>query len=313
MAAKWQPPMLAQLLRLPEERSTLEDAEWIYERKLDGLRCLATRSDTEVQLWSRNHLSFSARFPRVVSAVSRLQVGDAVLDGEIVAFDEAGRSSFTLLQQPGSDARPVYVVFDVLRLLGEDTSRLALEERLQLLDRLLSSSPSQDVLGVERVSGDPADLLARACRDGWEGLIAKRSGSDYRPGRSPDWRKLKCSASQELVIGGWTDPAGTRTGFGALLVGYYDDGGLVYAGKVGTGFSEESLRSLHAELRARALASSPFVSDVRERGAHWVRPDMVAAVAFTEWTREGKLRHPRFEGLRPDKAASEVRREVRPG
>jgi bifunctional non-homologous end joining protein LigD len=152
-------------------------------------------------------------------------------------------------------------------------------------------------------------LLEEACAKGWEGLIAKRADAVYVPGRSPSWRKLKCLASQEMVIGGWTEPQRSRTGFGALLVGYYDGDKLRYAGKVGTGFTEATLRSLHAELQKGELDTSPFVDPVRERGVHWAKPKLVANIGFSEWTREGRLRHPRFEGLRPDKGPKEVVRE----
>ena len=305
--------MLAQLLRFPDERRVLDDGEWVYERKLDGLRCIATCNGPEVQLWSRNRLSFSTRFPEIVAAVSHLGVDDVTLDGEIVAYDEAGRSSFALLQQSGSSARPVYVVFDVLHLLGNDTRDLPLGERSALVDRLAAGGRADVIATVERVGGDPAQLLDDACRRGWEGLVAKRPHSRYCAGRSPDWRKLKCSASQELVVGGWTDPTGSRTAFGALLVGYFDeDGRLIFAGKVGTGFSEAELRRLQKMLIDRAAAECPFDGPVRVKGSHWVRPELVAAVSFTEWTRDGKLRHPRYEGLRTDKPAHEIRREVPP-
>jgi bifunctional non-homologous end joining protein LigD len=315
MAATWQQPMLAQLLRFPGERRALDDGDWIFERKLDGLRCVATRNGRQVDLWSRNRLSFSARFPSIVSAVARLAVDEVTLDGEIVAFDE-NRTSFALLQQPGHRARPVYVVFDVLHLLGNDTRQLPLTERSALVERLVSgadSSVRESVALVDRLTGDPGSLLDEACRNGWEGLVAKRPSSPYRAGRSPDWRKLKCSAAQELVVGGWTDPTGSRTALGALLVGYYDAGGdLVFAGKVGTGFSEAELRKLHSMLTDLAIPDSPFAGEARVRGAHWVRPELVAAVSFTEWTRDGKLRHPRYEGLRSDKPPTDVRREAPP-
>ena len=308
--------MLAQLLRFPAERRSLDDGEWVYERKLDGLRCLATRNGPDVQLWSRNRLSFTARFPRIVDAIAGLPVDEVTLDGEVVAFDERGRTSFALLQQSGRQAPPVFVIFDVLHLLGTDTRDLPLTERSSLVDRLLEAAPAlpgQPLRGVERLTGDPSTLLEDACRQGWEGLVAKRPSSTYRAGRSTDWRKLKCSAGQELVVGGWTDPTGSRSSFGALLVGYYEDGRLVFAGKVGTGFSEAELRKLHGLLLEREVPESPFDGMVRMKGAHWARPELVAAVSFTEWTRDGKLRHPRYEGLRTDKPATEVRREVAGG
>ena len=315
MPATWQQPMLAQLLRFPEDRRALDNGDWVYERKLDGLRCLATRNGPEVQLWSRNRLSFSARFPHIVAAVARLPVDDVTLDGEIVAYDQEGRTSFALLQQSGRQAAPVYVVFDVLHLLGNDTRDLPLTHRSELVDRLVAAAGTEardTITTVSRLEGDPAQLLDEACRNGWEGLVAKRPTSRYCSGRSPDWRKIKCSASQELVVGGWTDPTGSRSALGALLVGYYDDAGrLVFAGKVGTGFSEAELRRLHSMLAERATTECPFDGPIRVKGSHWVRPELVAEVSFTEWTRDGKLRHPRYEGLRTDKAPLDVRRELR--
>jgi ATP-dependent DNA ligase len=151
--------------------------------------------------------------------------------------------------------------------------------------------------------------MDEACRQGWEGLVAKKESSTYRAGRSSDWRKLKCQSRQEFVIGGWTDPSGARTGFGALIIGYFENGRLLCAGRVGTGFDERSLRTLFERLRAMETASSPFTDVEREKGAHWVRPELVAEVAFSEWTRDGRLRHPSFLGLREDKSPTEVVRE----
>jgi bifunctional non-homologous end joining protein LigD len=162
---------------------------------------------------------------------------------------------------------------------------------------------------VDELVGDPADLLASACARSWEGLVAKRVASSYVSGRSGDWRKLKCSVSQELVIGGWTEPHGTRTGFGALLVGYYEGDRLRYGGKVGSGFSTGTLQTLHGELLRRQRDTSPFFDPVPERTARWAEPDLVANITFTEWTRDGRLRHPRFEGLRPGKEAASAVRE----
>jgi ATP-dependent DNA ligase len=195
-----------------------------------------------------------------------------------------------------------------LHLLGQDTTALGLADRKALLRQAIEEGNGLRV--VPELEGDAEPLVDRACRDGWEGIIAKRLDSPYRSGRSGDWRKLKCAASQELVIGGWTEPRGSRIGFGALLVGVHDDTGLRYAGKVGTGFTSETLASLKADLVRREVATSPFVDNVREKMAHWVRPDLVADIAFGEWTTDGRLRHPRFQGLRPDKDPAQVRRET---
>ena len=306
--------MLATLLKLPAEQAVLQRGEWIYERKLDGLRCVAVCTGGRVELWSRNHLSFGRRFPLVVAELADLGVRPMVLDGEVVAFDEDGNTSFQLLQAGGPGPDPVYVVFDLIHLLGRDTTVLPLTERADLLRRILpprgSAVAGPHHLQVsEHLVGSPAELLDRACRQGWEGLVAKRADSRYRSGRTPDWRKIKCSARQELVIGGWTDPSGSRVGFGALLVGYHRDGELRYAGRVGTGFDERTLRSLHSEMRRLEVPASPFIDLDRQPGTHWARPELVAEVAFTEWTRDGRLRHPSFLGLRPDKAPADVTRE----
>jgi bifunctional non-homologous end joining protein LigD len=308
--ATWEPPMLAQPLRMPGDRRALDQGHWTYERKLDGLRCVAVRNGSEVELWSRNHLSFTGRFPHVVEGLLALPADDFTIDGELVAFDRRRRTSFALLQRPEAGTRPEFHVFDLVHLLGRDTTVLPLLDRRRLLAQALEGT-GDVVRPVEAFEGDPGLLLERACADEWEGLIAKRADSLYRSGRSPDWRKLKCSASQELVVGGWTDPAGSRIGLGALLVGYYDDEGrLQYAGKVGTGFDDKELVELHRRLSATAAGNSPFTGEVKVKGAHWSRPEMVVAVAFTEWTRDGRLRHPRYEGIRTDKAASEVKREL---
>lgn len=316
VAASWHEPMLAQPTRVPDQLGTFRQGDWLYERKLDGLRCLAVRNGAQVELWSRNRLSFTGRFPQVVSALRSLPGEPFVLDGEVVAFD-GERTSFTLLQNPSPATQNVYSVFDLLHLLGRDVRHLTLEERADLLTRTLAE-PADGLRLTERVgagpTGPPADaasLLATACGHGWEGLIAKRASSPYRAGRSPDWRKLKCSARQELVVAGWTDPSGARTGFGALLVGYYDDRQVLrYAGRVGTGFDEKQLRRLHDELVAIEVDRSPFEDRIPEKAVHWARPEMVAEVEFTEWTRDGRLRHPRFVGIRPDKSPADVVRET---
>jgi len=297
--------MLARLVTAPPAGDG-----WVYERKLDGLRCIAVRHGRSVDLWSRSQQPFTARFSGIAAAVAELSADDVVLDGEIVAL-EGDRTSFSLLQRPGSTAIPLLYVFDVLHLAGRDLTGWPLLERKRCLEEVVDE---RGVLRqVRHVEGDPQALLPRACADGWEGLIAKRADGPYRSGRSSDWLKLKCSASQELVIGGWTEPRGSRVGFGALLVGYYDAEGLRYAGKVGTGFDTATLVDLHHRMTSRARPTSPFVDRVREKGAQWTEPDLVANIAFTEWTEDGKLRHPRFEGLRPDKDPRTVTRETPPG
>jgi DNA ligase D-like protein (predicted ligase) len=301
-------PMLATLVKPADHSRTSRPGDWQYERKFDGLRCVAVRNAGQVDLLSRNRLSFNARFPEVAVALAKLPSDRFVVDGELVAFD-GDQTSFALLQSSPHPAHLTYCVFDLLRLGGRDTTGLTLTERQSQLAATLGEGHAPLSL-VRPLEGRPPDLLDRACGLGWEGLIAKRINSPYRSGRSPDWQKLKCTASQELVIGGWTEPTRSRVGFGALLVGYYADGRLRYAGKVGTGFTNQLLRQLHQQLAGREIPDSPFADPVREKGAHWARPELVGEIAFTEWTSDGRLRHPSFHGLRPDKQAHEVRRET---
>jgi bifunctional non-homologous end joining protein LigD len=290
---------------LTEER--FSDPDWIYERKLDGIRCIAMKADRRVRLLSRNHLSLNARFREVVEALETDPATDYVVDGEVVAFDGA-QTSFARLQQRGE--RPVavfYYVFDVLHAAGEDTTARPLRERKAILRTLLGFHGPVRLTPHRNRDGEA--LFREACRKGWEGLIAKRADSLYVQGRSRDWLKFKCSAEQELVVGGYTPPKGSRTDLGALLLGYYERGRLRYAGKVGTGFTRATLRDLAERLEPLRRDERPFADDVRERGATWVEPRLVAQVGFSEWTRDGRLRHPRFLGLREDKAAEEVVRE----
>ena len=283
------------------------DPGWIFERKLDGIRCVAIKADRRVRLLSRNHLSLNSRFPEVVEALEEDAATQFVLDGEVVAFAGA-QTSFARLQQRGE--RPVsvfYYVFDILHLAGEDTTDLPLRERKAVLRRALAFHGPVRLTPHRNADGEA--LFREACRKGWEGLIAKRADSRYVHGRSRDWLKLKCSAEQELVIGGYTPPKGSRTDLGALLLGYHEGGRLRYAGKVGTGFTRATLADLARRLEPLRRDDAPFADEVRGRGATWVEPTLVAQVGFSEWTRDGRLRHPRFLGLREDKPAAEVVRE----
>jgi bifunctional non-homologous end joining protein LigD len=294
---------------LTDER--FSDPGWIFERKLDGIRCLAFKGDSNVRLRSRNDLSLNGRFPEIAAALEAAAATNVVLDGEVVAFDGA-QTSFARLQQRGE--RPVqvfYYVFDILRAAGEDVTARPLRERKALLRRALAFE--DPIRWTAHRNRDGEAFYAEACRNGWEGLIAKRADAPYTHGRSRDWLKFKCSAEQELVIGGFTAPKGSRTDLGALLLGYYADGELRYAGKVGTGFTQATLRDLAARLAPLRRDTSPFAGEIRERSATWVEPRLVAQVGFSEWTRDGRLRHPRFLGLREDKAARDVVREVAPG
>ncbi|MCL6091329.1 MAG: non-homologous end-joining DNA ligase [Actinobacteria bacterium] len=281
---------------------------WLFEPKLDGLRLIAVRNNTETHLWSRNGLSLNARFPDLVEAVLNLSVDNVVLDGEAVAL-VGGVADFAALHQGCADDVE-YWVFDMPWLLGEDLRDLPLEQRKALLEQAVPEGRHLKL--VRPVRGDPELLMERACREGWEGLVAKRLGSAYRGGRRPEWLKLKCSCRQELVIGGFTPPKGVRRGFGALLLGYWEQGRLVYAGKVGTGFSERTLGDLYEMLAQAQRPSSPFATAVPDKAARFVEPQLVAEVAFSNWTPDGRLRHPRFLALRTDKASSEVLREPCP-
>jgi bifunctional non-homologous end joining protein LigD len=285
------------------------DPDWIFERKLDGVRCLAHRDRNGLRLVSRTDRTMNGDYPELVEALQHEPYDDFVIDGEVVAFDSQGITSFSRLQRRHREQVAIfYYAFDLLRLGGEDVRELPLRERKARLRRALRFkghvrfSPHRNEHGEE--------LFRDACRKGLEGLMAKRADSPYRATRSSDWRKLKCHAEQELVIGGYTAPQGSRTDFGALLVGYFEDGRLSYAGKVGTGFDQATLRDLGARLRKLERDNSPFV-DVHPipRGTHWVEPELVGQIAFTEWTRDGRLRHPRFLGLRNDKPARDVVKE----
>jgi bifunctional non-homologous end joining protein LigD len=300
-------PERVEVMKAVLSREPFSDPAWIFERKLDGIRCVAIRDGRRLRLLSRNHLSLNTRFPALAEALSRNTDADFAIDGEIVAF-KGTRSGFELLQQRGLRGVAVYFyAFDLLHLSGQDTTALELRSRKRLLRRTLTAG------GPVRLSthhtGDGEALFRDACRRGWEGLVAKRAQAPYTPGRSRDWLKLKCSAEQEFVIGGYTAPRGGRAALGALLLGHNQHGKLRYAGKVGSGFTDASLRELVLQLDPLRQERSPFADEIRERGTTWVAPRLVAQVRFSEWTRDGRLRHPVFLGLRDDKAPEEVVRE----
>lgn len=298
----WVDPMLATLTR-----EYFSDPEWIFEPKLDGVRCLAFKSGDDVRLMSRNKLDLSQRFPGVAQALGR-QNHDFVVDGEVAAVKD-GRTSFGLLQQAGRTKVSIqYFVFDVISVDGKNVTKKPLLDRKALLKKALSWR--RPLRYVDHVVGDGEASLEAACQQGLEGVIAKRIQARYVSGRSKEWLKFKCANEQEFVIGAYTDPQGSRVGFGALLIGYYEDGELRYAGKVGTGFNESLLRSLLKEMKPLERGDSPFAGKppARQR-VHWLEPRLVGQVAFSEWTSDGRLRHPRFVGLRRDKDPSEVKRE----
>ncbi len=285
----WVEPMAA---TLTQDRFT--GPEWIFERKLDGIRLLAFKDGTSVRLLSRNRLPQDAAYPSVVKAIAALPVRDVILDGEATGVW-------------GKRGEVVYHVFDILRFEGDDTTLLPLDERRALLRALPFRPPLQHVGALE--CPNPWEL---ACKEGWEGVIAKRRDAPYEHRRSRHWLKMKCEASQELVVGGFTDPQGGRVGLGALLVGYFDHDDFVYAGKVGTGFDTTLLLELRARLDTLETTTSPFTraTGLPRVRAHWVQPDVVVQVAFIEWTVHGKLRHSRLLGVRAHKVAREVTREM---
>jgi bifunctional non-homologous end joining protein LigD len=310
----WIPPMLATLTEdLPS------GGKWVYEPKLDGVRALIYVNSGKVRIYSRNRKPLNDGYPELVEALGQAVRGDAVLDGEIVAFDpERGITSFARLQQRMQLRDPVRArrsqvevhlyLFDCLYYEGIDLTSLPLLERKSVLrDVVWYHDPIR--LTPFQSTGSEA-MLADACEKGEEGIIAKRAESRYVSTRSSDWLKIKCLRRQELVIGGYTAPQGSRERLGALLVGYYDDDSLRYAGKVGTGYDRRTLELLHGRLVPLHRLKSPFASGpVPTGGIQWVAPKLVAEIGFSEWTTAGLLRHPRFIGLRDDKPASEVRRE----
>ena len=281
---EWLEPMAA---TLTQERFT--GPEWVFERKFDGIRLLAFRLETDVRLLSRNQLP--QRIPPIVQAIKALPVRELILDGE-VTWGRAGVA---------------YHVFDLLWLDGRDLTELRLDERRALLEALPFQPPLHRVSELKEPK--PWEI---ACSAGWEGVIAKRRDSRYEHRRSPHWLKMKCEESQEFVVGGFTDPQGGRVGFGALLVGYYDREGFVFAGKVGTGFDTKLLLELRQRFDAIEIPKSPFTKaeGLPRLRVHWVQPEIVVQVSFIQWTAHGKLRHSRFLGLRQDKPARDVVRET---
>jgi bifunctional non-homologous end joining protein LigD len=295
------PPKGSDAMRATLTKERFSDPEWIYERKLDGVRCVAVRDGGPVKLLSRNDLSLNGRYPEVAEALDTQRAKRFAIDGEVVAFD-GSETSFSKLSRRGQHYVPIfYYVFDVLWLDGEDVRGRPLRERKRLLRDAISFKDPIRFTTHRNERGE--EYYAEACRKGWEGLVAKRADSPYTSSRSRDWLKFKCEH------GGFTAPKGSRIEFGALLLGYYVGDSLRYAGKVGTGFDEDTLRSIGKRLLALRVSESPFAEAIRERDVTWVRPELVAQLSFSEWTSHGRLRHPTFLGLRDDKAASKVVRE----
>jgi bifunctional non-homologous end joining protein LigD len=308
----WTAPMLA---TLTDER--FSDPDWIFERKLDGERVLVFRQGKRVRLLSRNKKLLNNTYPELVDAYRKQSNGSFIVDGEVVAFQGRltsfsrlqGRMKLTNPEEARKSRVAVYhYLFDLLFLDGYDTTRLPLRHRKTVLRKAFRFTGPLRFSAHRSEKGEK--FYKEACKAGLEGLIAKNAESEYVHSRSRDWLKFKCVNEQEVVIGGYTDPRGSRVGFGALLVGYYEGKQLKYAGMVGTGYNDEVLRDLGKKLRNIEKDDPPFSKDsLPKQNVHWVKPKLVGQVGFTEWTSAGRLRHPRFKGLRPDKKPKDVVRE----
>ncbi|HEU6447233.1 MAG TPA: non-homologous end-joining DNA ligase [Verrucomicrobiae bacterium] len=324
---KFVEPMKAKLAASPPSHG-----DWIYEIKFDGFRALALKSGDRVQLLSRNNKDFNDKFPEIAEAVATLEADEVILDGEIVALDKKGVSSFQLLQafELGQERPPIFFyVFDLLQLNAEDLKNQPLVERKARLETILNHGPTRSrganlIRFSSSLGANARPLLKQAEKLGLEGLIGKRKDSIYEPGRrSGAWIKLKLHREQEFIIGGYSDPEGSRSHFGALLVGFYEKRKLKFCGKVGTGFNTKLLSSLHAQFKKIARDECPFINLPESRAGrygagvtkaemkrcHWIEPALVCQIKFSEWTRDAKLRQPVFLGLREDKDAAEVVRE----
>lgn len=304
-------PMLA---TLTDER--FSDPDWIFERKLDGERCLLFKKGKTITLKSRNDKILNHSYPEIIAALHGLDLPDCILDGEIVALSKKATNFSLLAQRFGvTSLKPellkmkiCYYIFDILYCDGYLVTHLPLLTRKNILKSIIPLGKTISYVTHKKEHGE--SYFKQACKNKWEGLIAKKSDSIYVSKRSPNWLKFKCSNEQELVIGGYTSPGGSRLNFGALLLGYYENNKLHYAGKVGTGFNEEILHDLGTRLKKLETKKNPFINfDVSMKDVHWVKPVLVCEVQFTEWTSGNKLRHPSYLGLRRDKKAKEVRQE----
>lgn len=308
-------PMLATLTK-----TYFSNKDWLYEQKLDGVRCIAYKKNGIVTLLSRNNHSMNSLYPEVVAALTQQAADNFIIDGELVSLNKQGVSDFQLLQgrinlladskvRSQKSIQIFYYIFDLIYLDGYDIRALPLFVRKSLLVKLLNYNAM--LIYTEHVLEKGIPFFKKACKLHWEGLIAKRIDSEYVAQRSRDWLKFKCIMQQELVIGGYTDPRGNRSDFGALLVGYYEHGKLMYAGKVGTGYSEETLAMLGKKLQKLNIKTCPFAQyDLSTLGVHWVKPILVAEFQFAQWTNAGRLRVGRYKGLRIDKAAKSVVKEI---
>ncbi|MBD3359082.1 MAG: ATP-dependent DNA ligase [Candidatus Buchananbacteria bacterium] len=304
-------PMLA---KLSHERFYNKD--WIYERKLDGERCLVFKKRKIAKLKSRNNKKINVSYPEIEKACGKIKPDNIILDGEIVAF-EKNISSFAKLQNrmhvktkqkaKETNVKVYYYIFDIIYFNGYDLSNLDLLSRKNILRKIIKF---KDPLRYTRHRvNNTKKYYKQACQKGWEGLIVKKKQGKYVHSRSSNWQKFKCVNEQEFVIGGYTEPKGERLEFGALLLGYYKNNKLKYAGKVGTGFSDETLKKLGEKFKKNEQDKSPFADDVSEEKVHWLKPEFVCQIGFNEWTKDNKLRHPRFLGLRRDKSPEKVHKE----
>jgi len=292
---------------------------WLFELKWDGVRLLALRAQGQVELWARSGARMTDRYPEITAALEPPGGGDFALDGEVVALDQAGRPSFERLQRrmhlvrgvaAAATKLPVTAYFyDCLALFGRDVRALPLTDRKALVRELLPGRGTARY--ADHVEGDGVRFFDAACQAGLEGIVAKRADSGYLAGRRTEWRKVKCVRRQEFVIGGYTDPKGTRTRLGAVHLGVYDGDELVYAGRAGSGLDRAGLDDLAARLRPLATECCPFTRGDPPSGKenHWVKPELVCEVRFAEWTSEGLVRHPVYLGLRSDRRPRDVRRE----
>jgi bifunctional non-homologous end joining protein LigD len=286
--------------------------EWLHEVKYDGYRIVARLAGGEIRLITRHGKDWTARFPTIRAKLAALDAGDALLDGEIVHEEPDGTTSFSALARDLSEGRAeqlVYYIFDLLHLDGYSLLAARLEDRKRVLAALRPLGSTGPLRYSGHVAGDGPQFFARSCPRGVEGIVSKRRDTPYTPGHNKNWLKVKCVAREEFAIVGWTDPQGSREGIGSLLLGYYDRAGrLHYAGRVGTGFRDAVLRDLRRRLAELSVAAPPDAAVVATapRRAHWVRPELVAEVRFTEWTPERRLRHPVFLGLREDKTGRDV-------
>lgn len=291
------------------------DSNWSYEIKFDGIRLICFIENGKARLMTRNDKDWTKKLPRLVADIEKLGLKNAIIDGELVALDEHGVSRFQLIQnylELGENVPVYYYTFDLPYCNGYDLCHVPLEKRKAYLQSLI---PKQSLIRFsEHLNGEGKAIFKQACSLKLEGIMAKRNGSIYRQKRSDDWIKIKCSQRQELVIAGFTDPAGSRQYFGSLLLGFYDDKGqLIYCGRVGTGFNHALLKLLHDKMKPYiqvkpAFDHLPHIPEVKN--AHWLKPVLVGEIEFTEWTNEGRIRHPSFKGLREDKSARQVKLEL---